>query len=333
MSKSRRILAVDIGGTKVAAAVFEETGPETMQLTATERYGSREHEGLGEILNDFLTKLGGTMPRALGIGVAGPVVGRRAQLTNLPWAIDADELQERLGVPVLLVNDLEAHAHGIPHVAPDKRVVLNAGSPRAGNAALIAAGTGLGEAILFWDGKRFQPSASEGGHTSFAPARDEDVELLAFLRKRYEHVSWERVVSGLDGFRNIYDFLVETKRIDVPKVFQTRVANVHDIGTAVTEAWRDGEPFAAAVVERFVRLYGAEAGNLALKALATSGVYVSGGIVGHLVPLMKQGWFMEAFVAKGRFRQLLERVPVTVLLDEQIGLKGAAAVAMHAAPY
>lgn len=320
------VLGIDIGGTKVTVARFQSGQGGALRMGQVERFASREHASLEEILLDFAARAGGK-PSAAGIGVAGPVVGRRAVLTNLPWTIDADQLQEELEAPVYLMNDLEAHGYGIPLLAPGHVVPLNAGRTKPGNAALIAAGTGLGEAILVRHGNGFIPSPTEGGHTSFAPRDAHEADLLLFLLKKYEHVSWERVVSGIDGFGNLVEFLTSSRRIQLPPSWAAKRPASGDLGPWIQEAAVAGEAFALETMSWFARLYGAEAGNLALKALSLGGMYIGGGIAPKILPWLKGGSFMQAFVAKGRFRALLQDMPVNVITDPDLALKGAAAVA------
>jgi glucokinase len=316
-------IAVDIGGTKVTVAGYTESGG-TLALVRKERYHSRDFAGLDGILTRFAAS---AAVSAVGIGVAGPVVGRMATVTNLPWVVDADAVSARLGVRVELINDLEAHAYGIPLVQVEHLVTLNEGRAQPGNIALIAAGTGLGEAILFWDGYRHVPRPSEGGHATFGPSDADELELAGWMMRRNDHVSWERVVSGLLGFRNLLDFLVDTRRISVPAATAVQLTEP-DVGAEVVAAAAAGEAWAETVMGWFVRLYGAEAGNLALKALALGGVYVAGGIAPRILPWLKSGRFMAAMTAKGRFSALLADIPVRVILDEEVALKGAAAVAL-----
>lgn len=319
-------LAVDIGGTKVGVArVTRQQG--RLKVLDVARHASRDFPDLAALLAGFVGVA--DRPKAIGIGVAGPVLGRKVRLTNLPWEIDADSLERALGCPVALMNDLEAFGHGLDHV--DDLVTLNRGEPRPGNRAIIAAGTGLGESIVFFDGRRYLPSASEGGHTGFSPRNADEIELLQFLMTRYEHVSWERVVSGLDGFRNLFDFLRTSGRITVPADFLARVGETRDIGEPLAAAKAAGEPFALEIYAWFVRLYGAEAANLALKAMSVGGLYVAGGIAPRILPELQSGAFMTAFTAKGRFRAMLAAMPVHVVTDPHTALKGAAAAAELAA--
>lgn len=318
------ILGVDIGGTKIQIAKVERRA-DKLEVRDVVRQSSDGFAGLGDVLR---ATRGDARLEGVGIGVAGPVFDRRVKLTNLPWGIDARELERELGVPVALMNDIEAFGHGLAHLDAGGFETLNEGKELPGNRALIAAGTGLGQGLLFWDGRRHLPSASEGGHTDFAPRDDDEIELLRFLRGRYERVSWERVVSGSFGFRNLYDFLSETKRVVVPAERAREFAGEKDVGHLVDAAARAGEPFAREIMRWFVRLYGSEAGNLGLKALSVGGLYVAGGIAQRHAERFHDGVFMNAFVAKGRFTPLLEAMPVRLVTDPHAALKGAAGAAM-----
>lgn len=318
------LVAIDIGGTKVTVATAAVASDGGIELGDVTRHSSADHPDLGELLR---LRLGSVTPKALAIGVAGPVLGRTVRLTNLPWSIDADQLEGLLRCPVVLMNDLEAHGWAVAHASPQDVVTLQQGRPRPGNRALIAAGTGLGEATLFWHGGCHVPSASEGGHTSFSPASHEELELLSYLLKRYEHVSWERVVSGIDGFRNLVDFLQASGRISLPANLPAVGLGSLDVGPMVTEAASAGASWAQVVLQWFVRLYGAEAGNLALKSMAVNGVYIAGGIAPKILSWLKQGEFVAAFSRKGRFADFLRDIPIHVVTDDHAALRGAAHVA------
>jgi glucokinase len=265
---------------------------------------------------------------AAAFGIAGPVVDDAVVTTNLPWHIRGAALRERLGTPhVRLLNDLEATAYGALALPEEKLHVLNPGVARTGNRAVIAAGTGLGQALLFWDGARHVPVATEGGHADFAPRDEVEHDLLRWLERKYDgHVSYERTVSG-HGLANIFQFLDE--HCGMPVSDETRRRLEHEDHAAVIGSLgvSGGCATAVAAVARFVSIYGAQAGNLALTVMATSGVYVGGGIVGKLLPAMTAGGFLQAFVAKGRYERLLREIPVWIIRDPDTGLLGAASVA------
>jgi glucokinase len=317
------ILAGDIGGTKTNLAVFAAGGRLDAPL-AEERFVSHEHPGLLPLVERFLATHRLRVEHAC-VGVAGPVRDGRCTATNLPWVVDADELARALGIPqAWVINDLEATAYGLAVLGPADFVTLARGDPTAqGNACLIAAGTGLGEAGLYWDGQDHRPFACEGGHASFAPTSDLEIELLQALRRRWEHVSWERVCSG-PGLVAVYAFLRDSGR-GVEEPWVAEALRTGDPAAAIAEAARgDRSPLCARALDFFVGLYGAEAGNLALKTMATGGVYVGGGIAPRIVERLRDGGFMRAFLAKGRMRPLLEAMPVRVILNDRAALLGAA---------
>lgn len=327
------ILAIDLGATNIRIARAEkiDDGVGRWRLHPGKRLLAADYPSLGAALKVYLAD-GGVLPRACGVGVPGPVTGRTARITNLPWLVDADELEAILKAPVALMNDLEAHAIGAIEQGEAGCSTLRAGIPDpCGNAAMIVPGTGLGEALILRDPQsgRMIPRASEGSHASFAPCCDEDVELLAFLRRQHHHVSWERVVSGRDGFRNVFEFLLDSGRIEVPAAVVSRLRGLPDIGAALLSDAADGEAYALEVLRRFATHLGAEAGNLALKALATGGVYLGGGLAKRVFELVPMQLFYDAFASKGRFRSLLNHVPIYRVDDPDIALIGAAARAVR----
>ncbi len=325
-----QILALDVGGTKVAYARGTQTSGR-IQLTEVKRLAVKDFPSFETILK----KIGTDNADKISIGVAGPVRGRTVQMTNLPWVIDADNLSTELAKPVFLINDLGAYAHSISYIEPNQFDWLqgNHKSPPTGNRALIAAGTGLGEALAILSHTSYQgPSTylsvpSEGGHASFAPQTAEDRELLEFLSAKYTHVSWERVVSGLDGFRNLFDFFLLKNQSPAARELQHLTQGKLDIGPDVLRAYEDGVQIARKVVETFIRLYGAEAGNLALKSLPYGGLYIAGGIALRLDPKLLKTFFMQGFSAKGRFENLLKDIPVALVKEPHAALIGLVALA------
>jgi glucokinase len=324
------ILAGDIGGTKTNLALYESVGTELREVKS-ERYVSHEHASLQEMALRFL----GTGPQitldAACFGVPGAVIEGQCRTTNLPWFLDETELGPAIGAGrVKLLNDLEAMAYGMLYLKPEEQFVLNPGGPkRKGNVAVIAAGTGLGESMLLWDGERYRPVASEGGHASFAPQSELEVELWHFLRKKFGgHVSCERVLSG-PGFQNIYEFLRGRSGVPEPDWLTVNIRK-GDASAAIGEAGlARSDPVCVATLELFCSIYGAEAGNLALKCLAVGGVYLGGGIAPKSLPALQSGHFMEAFTAKGRFASLLRDIPVIVALNPRAPLIGSAHFALH----
>ena len=318
-----RVLAGDIGGTKTRLGLFEVDGG-FCRAVEEHSFSSREYPGLGEIVADFVGSDGSGCLAAC-FGIAGPVTGRRMHPTNLPWVVDADELEGRSGIPtVVLLNDLEATGWGVSTLEESHVVTLNPGRPdAAGNGAVIAAGTGLGEGGIYWNGSDARPFACEGGHASFSPTDEVGDRLLLFLRRVHGHVSWERVLSG-PGLADIYRFmLAEAGRVE-PDWF-TEADRVGDPVPAVSEAALEGRcDISIRTLELFARLYGEEAGNLALKIMATGGVWVGGGIAPKILRFLENGAFMEGFLAKGRMRPLLETMQVRIILDDRAALFGAA---------
>jgi glucokinase len=324
------ILAGDVGGTNTRLALYEPGAPvRAPRLEA--RLSSRAYPSLVALTRDFLAPAR-ERPADVVLGIAGPIVDQTVDATNLAWNISAAELAASLGARVLLINDLEATAHGLAELADDELTTLQPGVALPGNRALVAAGTGLGEALLVPDGAGWRPSASEGGHTDFAPRDPLEDELLVWLRARHHgRVSYERVLSG-PGIVNLYRFLAETGRGDASPAAARAFAEAADPAPVVTGAALDGSCGRARLaMELFVSIYGAEAGNLALKALAVNGVYLAGGIAPRILPLLEHGPFLESFGHKGRLGAMLRRVPVHVVREDRVGLWGAARRAQQTA--
>lgn len=319
------ILAGDIGGTKVNLAFFDVSAGRFIQ-GPTGTFPSQQYASLEQITLEFLSTHKLPVTQA-AFGVAGPVKRGRAQLTNVNWAVDSATLSSALRTTVWLLNDLEATAYGIPALEPSDLVVLNAGEEHAtGNAAVIAAGTGLGEAGLFWDGQRHLPWACEGGHAEFSPRTDLDIELLKYLRAQFGRVSWERVLSG-PGLFNIYKFLRDSHRAEEPAWLAAELAK-GDPPAVISQAGLEARAaICVAALDLFVTYYGAEAGNLALKTLATGGVYIGGGIAPKIIRKLRDGTFMKAFTFGGRLSRLLASMPVKVIMNDKAALLGAARLA------
>ncbi len=314
------ILAGDVGGTTTRLVFFRAD----LTPILTHSFRSLEHAGLSEIVRQFVSEARLPVERA-SFGVAGPVRDGRSKITNLPWVVDARDLARQLGLEsVGLINDLEANAYGIAVLRPEDLLLLSPGSPDStGNAALIAAGTGLGEAGLYWDGKEHRPFACEGGHATFAPRSELEIDLLRHLMGRIEHVSWESILSGR-GLQRVYEFLRDSGRGKEPRWLAEKMRH-EDPAAAISQAGLQGEcDLCAQALDLFVSLYGSEAGNLALKVMATGGLYVGGGIAPKILQKMRDASFLEAFRAKGPMRPLLEAMPVRVILNEATALIGAA---------
>lgn len=318
-----KILAGDIGGTKTTLAIFDTDGKALQQLVA-ETYPSQQHSSLHEILKLFLAVYGLDF-QASGFGIAGPVFDGIGTVTNLPWRVASNELSAALGgSPVWLLNDLEANAWGLSALNSQDFYVLNPGKKYArGNRSIISAGTGLGEAGLYWDGAHHRPFASEGGHSDFSPTNEIEFALLQYLQKRHAHVSWERVVSGT-GLINIYNFLCHARKEEKPQ-WQPAAIHGNDIAAAISQAAQKEKcPLCTQALALFVRLYGREAGNHALKVMATGGVYIGGGIAPKILKQLQKKAFLEAFFSKGSMERLMRDMPVTVILNERTALYGAA---------
>ena len=320
------LLAGDIGATKTNLAIMSsEAGPRTPLAEAT--FPSANYPSLEAVAREFLSQVEWQVERAC-FGVAGPVVSGRVSITNLPWLIDEGNLQDALRLStVYLLNDLESIANGVPALEPADLYTLNVGQPAPGGAiAVIAPGTGLGEGFLTWDGARYRPHPSEGGHTDFAPTNPLQVELLRYLQGRFEHVSYERVCSGL-GLPNIYAYLKDSGYATEPNWLAGRLAATDDPTPVIVSAALDRErscDLCISTLDVFVSILGAEAANLALKVLATGGVYLGGGIPPRILPFLQKGLFLESFRRKGRLSDLPVHMPVHVILNPKVALLGAA---------
>jgi len=322
------ILAGDIGGTKTVLALYNKNEQGELQCELEQTFASADYPQFNDILSVFLQP-NMTIDSAC-FGIAGPIVDQRCQATNLPWIIDAQELVQKFGTrKVKLLNDLEAMAIGMLNSLAEDLIELNPHAKnKNGNIAVIAAGTGLGEAILYWDGHLHHPIATEGGHSDFAAQTKQQDQLLNYLRKRFNsHVSWERVLSG-NGFGYLYDFLVEIgfapacpavpSNNDASSYASDRNAIISRLGI------KQEDPVCMEVMRLFVELYAAEAGNLALKCLATGGVFIGGGIGPKILPALQSEIFIRAFTAKGRFQTLLSSLSIKLSLNPNTPLIGAA---------
>jgi glucokinase len=316
------ILAGDIGGTNARLAYFQSQNG-NLRLISERVFPSREYHELGEIVSKFLEG-SATRPDVACFGIAGPVRNGRVETSNLPWIIEQSRLAKQIQLPAtLLINDLEANAWGIGALAPDDLVPLNRVTPSAGNQAVIAPGTGLGEAGLFWNGSKHEVFACEGGHADFAPQGELQIELLRFLEKRYGHVSYERILSG-PGLVNVYEFLCEKGCGGELAEFAGQAAQ-EDPAAAISRAALDGtNRLAVQALDLWITVYGAEAGNLALKAMATGGIFLGGGISPKILSKLTGPLFMRAFLDKGRLRPLLESILVQVITNDKAALLGAA---------
>jgi glucokinase len=326
------ILAGDVGGTKVHLALYGfESG--RLKPIREHKFPAKDFICLDDVVNAFLGEEHAALDKsqivAACFGCPGPVRDGRIKLTNLPWLLDSRELVKSLGIEhIFLINDLEANGYGIPEVAPEKMHTLIEGVAGAeGHRGLVSAGTGLGEALLIWDGKRHRPYPSEGGHCDFAPRSDREVALLQYLKSTIGgHVSFERVVSGI-GIKNIYAYLRDAEKMEEPQWLKDRMAS-EDMNAVIGHCGEDGSsPICAETLHMFASAYGAEAGNMALKLLAMGGIYLGGGVSPKTLKTLSDGTFAKAFLDKGRLSPLLEAIPVKVILDETCALLGAAAYA------
>ncbi len=320
------ILAGDIGGTKTLLALYQSEGATLQQITR-KIYDSQGHAAFAEILADFTTSVDLSSLSSAALGIAGPIIDQTCNTTNLPWAISGKSLQGQLGLEkVFLLNDLEATAYGMTHLPASDFSSLNRGEPgSSGNIAVIAAGTGLGEALLYHQDDRWHPIATEGGHCEFAPQTSQQDNLLHWLRNHYpEHVSLERILSG-PGIVSLYQFLLDTGFSSPPEEFPaTNTEALPDAREISFQALTGNHPLCVETLRLFTEIYGAEAGNLALKSLSRGGVFIGGGIAPKILPLLKNGVFMDAFTRKGRFSNLMQSMPVRVSLNQETALIGAA---------
>jgi glucokinase len=320
-----KVLASDVGGTNTRLAVCEVVGNEVRQVIE-DVAPSGSHGSLQEVVREFVASTGEVVHVAC-FGLPGPVHGRKAQLTNLPWEVDADALEHALGIPhVVLINDLVANAHGLAALAPEDFLVVREGvADQEGNRGLVSAGTGLGHAGMQCVKGRLYPFATEAGHCDFAPSNDEEVRLLGFLRRKHGgHVSWERAVSG-PGLASLFAFVLEEARAPAP-------AWMHDGDPAddITRAALEGtDELCVRALDLFLALYGAQAGNFALSVLATGGIYLGGGIAPRLAKAIPTSPFLERFDDKGRLRAVVEQIPIRIVLDDKAALQGAALHAAH----
>jgi glucokinase len=319
------ILAGDIGATRTRMAAFQADGNK-LEMVVEKTYKSQDHGGLQEIIAAFV-KTEGIPVHSACLGVAGPVRAGRSKISNLPWTIDSRDLAAQLKLPsVGLINDLEAYAYGVDALESKDFVTLSQGlgEDAEGNRVVIAARTGLGVAGLYWDGFRHHPFPCEGGHADFAPKNELEAELAQYLRKKYDHVSCERILSG-PGVKNIYDFLRDSGKADEPEWLQKQMSEAPDQPALISQLALEKK---AAICDQalniFVGVYGSETGNCALRFMATGGVFIGGIIAAKIVPRMQDPVFMNSFLNKGRMRSLLADMPVKIVMNDDSGIIGAA---------
>ncbi len=324
------VLAGDIGGTKTLLQLSE---PAANGLTTLfeKRFVSADYAKFDSMVADFMQQAvkHGAPPTAACFGIAGPVNGRTGRTTNLPWTLDADKLEPQFNIArVRLINDFQSVGYGIEVLQADDIVTLQPGKEvKHGTRAIIGAGTGLGHALLIWQDTHYEVVASEAGHSSFAPTDDLQIELLQYLRKRYGHASWERAVSGR-GLVNIFDFMLASNK-GKQSAALNQARQHEDPAAAISRFAQAGEDeLAVKTMDLFVRLYGAQAGNLALTGLATGGVYIAGGVAPKIIDKLKDGSFISAFIDKEqRMQDLLKAMPVHVVVNANVGLLGSAVAA------
>jgi len=322
------ILAGDIGATKTNLALFEEGAGGELSKLEGQRFTSNDYAGLEGVILEFL---GGRDLRleAAAFGVAGPVIDGVSRITQLPWVISRTSIQDTLRIDdVWLINDLEATAYGVPALHDEQLVTLNEGSrEHGGNLAVIAAGTGLGEAALIWDGAHYHVMASEGGHVDFARRNELEIDLLRYLLTKKHRISYERILSG-PGLVNVYNFLKDTGKAEEPDWLRSEIESSDDAARTISQAALSGRAeICVTALDIFVSLYGAQAGNLALTVKATGGVFVGGGIAPKIIEKLKDGAFIEAYKDKGRLSPMVEAAPVFVIMEPLTALIGAGRVA------
>ncbi|MFZ0566021.1 MAG: glucokinase [Chlamydiales bacterium] len=319
------IIAGDIGGTKTNLALFDEGGNYKHLVT----FKSQQYSSLRSILQEFLTPLLNEHDpshfKGACFAIAGPVQNGVCQATNLPWVVDAAELSKALNIPnTFLINDLEANAFAIDMLSSENLYEIAAGQGKCiGNRTVISPGTGLGEAGLYWDGKFHHPFASEGGHCEFGPRDELQIDLCRYLYQRFNHASYERILSG-PGLFHIYEFFREVLKREEPSWLAEEIKKDDPSKVITTYALNEKSSLCKEALTLFVSILGSEASNCALKFMALGGVYLGGGIPPKILPMLKTAAFLEGFADKGRFRSLLEEIPIRVILDDKASLKGAA---------
>lgn len=328
------ILAGDIGGTNTRLAIVQRDDQGRLRIVVESTFRSARYEALHLIVREFLERQE-ERPQAACFGVAGPVHENRCKTMNLSWIVDAAELAADSHIPhVAVINDLEANGYGISCLEERDFFVINPGDPQAaGHGAVVSPGTGLGEAGLFWDGSRYIPIPTEGGHTDYGPRTPLEYELGQYLTPKYDHLSYERIVSG-PGLVNIYQFLLETGRGTQPDWLAAELQEADDKAAVISNAGMAGKcPVCEWTLDIFLSLFGAEAGNVAMTFMARGGVWLGGGIVVKILPRLKAtSHFLDGFTSKGRLRRVMEKIPVRVILNDKTALLGAASFAFSMLP-
>ncbi len=312
-------LAGDVGGTKTHLAIFDERA-----IIEDRIYTSHEYDGLEPIILDFLKFIKKVPIEASTIGIAGPIVDGICKTPNLPWVIQRKKIIEKTKLKNLsLINDLEANAYGVQVLKGKDLCFLSANTAvRKGNAGVIAAGTGLGEAGMYWDGKRHHPFATEAGHADFSPKDAEQIEFLQFVLKEFDHVSYDRILSG-SGLVRMFRFYVEKQKTTIPEEMQEQMEKTDPAKVITEDGLKKNNPLCMKALELFAKIYGAEAGNMALRFMTKAGVYLGGGIAPKILPILKKPFFMKTFIEKGRMTNLLKQMSVAVILNDQTALLGS----------
>ncbi|WP_242084908.1 glucokinase [Aestuariivivens sediminis] len=316
------VLAADVGGTKTNLALFQVS--KGMLISLNERlYATKEYNSLLEIFNHFKNDIPIKID-CVCLGVAGPVINGKAQGTNFPWLIDWEEISKELQISsVSIINDMEANAYGLAVLRKKELGVIFKGNNIAGNATIISPGTGLGEVGLYWDGTHYHPFASEGGHCDFSPRNELEMDLWKYLHKKYNHVSWERVISG-PGIYDIYKFLIMHKRESVPEDIEQKMLSENPSVLITKLAMERKDPICIETLNLFTKFLAAESAQLALKMNAIGGIFIGGGIVPKIIKGIDKTIFKTNFIQSGRLNKLLEMVPVKAILNEKTPLLGAA---------
>ncbi len=319
--KPKSVLAADVGGTKTNLALFHWDG-EKLEFSRQESFKSNEYPSFVDIVKSF--HLGKQLPDRICIGFAGPIIRGEASGTNLIWGISTARVASDLGIKhVTIINDLEANSYGIVALKPEEVLILNEGDPEIeGNVAVLSPGTGLGEAGMYWDGEKLHPFATEGGHSAFSSYSDIDVELYIYLREKFGHVSWERVLSG-QGICSIYNFMKEVRNLEEPSWMKKKMLE-YDPASVITEGAQRGVYISIATYRLFFRCLAEEAANLTLKMKATGGLFIGGGIIIKVLELLDKKSFLNHLFNSGRLKPLLEKVPIYVILNDKTALWGAA---------
>lgn len=314
------ILAGDAGGTKTNLALYRLT-ENGLALLREGRYASQEYTSLTDIIVQFTGK---EWPNRICVAVAGPVTDGKVQLTNLSWKLDSAQMGTALKTPVTFINDLEANSYGLAGLQPNELAAIHSGNEKAmGNIAIVAPGTGLGEAGLYFDGKKYHPFATEGGHSDFSPRTEQDIDLFRYLQQQYGHVSWERVLSG-PGIHAIFSFLTTVERKQIPAWLSEQLQEGDPSPVISNAAIHQREQVCLEAMQLFVRYLAMEAASLCLKLKSTGGCYISGGIPPKILPLLQTGEWYKDFLDMGRMKPLLQKMPVYVVLNDKTALLGAA---------